>query len=516
MTASGYLHQLLARAVDRHPQALAVQDESRALTFEQLALEVANLARGLNLHPGQRVAVLSRNRAEFLIATLAIHCSGAVVVPINWRLAADEVSFILRDSAAVAILADLAALPQVEAQHQIRRICLENPCPASWEPFGQLLAAQSAQLAPSAPGAGVQFYTSGTTGRPKGVVLTDQNLEAFIHTWVRETDLCGSSDRVFLGSPMMHVGGLVMSLCALATGAGLLLRTNFDARRSLEALAQQPVTHALFVPAMLALMLSEGRANHYAFPQLRRIVYGASPIPAAMLVEALRFFGCGFVQGYGLTETTGALTVLRPADHLSSEGDAIAAARLLSAGQCLDCCELRIVDADGRDVATGQVGEVVARGANVFSGYWNDPSGTQAAFRDGWFHTGDMAKRDAAGYVTIVDRKKDMLILGGENVYPSEVERVLRLHPSVREAAVVGLPHPLWGEEIAAAIVPQPTAQLDRYYDRHLAAHCRSLLANFKCPTRFALLDSLPLNGAGKVDKRALRALLIQRAEPRS
>jgi acyl-CoA synthetase (AMP-forming)/AMP-acid ligase II len=258
---------------------------------------------------------------------------------------------------------------------------------------------------------------------------------------------------------------------------------------------------------MLRWMLGERDVERRTFPALRRIVYGAAPIPPELLTRALRVFDCGFVQGYGLTETTGALTVLRPEDHAPG----VSPERLASAGRPLDCCEVRVVDEHGGDVRSGRagtdgpVGEVVARGANVFAGYWNLPDANAEAFRDGWFHTGDLARIDADGYLTLVDRKKDMLVVGGENVYPREVEDALLAHPDVADAAVIGAPHDVWGEEVLALVVVPPGCAPPRAFDRILIHHCRERLAVFKCPTRVELRDALPRNAAGKLDKKALR-----------
>ena len=261
------------------------------------------------------------------------------------------------------------------------------------------------------------------------------------------------------------------------------------------------MTKALFVPAMLRWLLADSGVADTRFPALRMIAYGAAPIPPALLTQAIGAFDCEFVQGYGLTETAGVLTALRPADHIVTPGGS-SFDRLASAGRAVLCSEVQIFDADDRPLPPGEAGELVAQGDNITPGYWNLPDATADALRGGWFHTGDVAWMDDEGYVTIVDRIKDMIIVGGENVYPRESEVALEAHPDVTEAAVIGIPHDVWGEELLALVVRGEGAAVT---DRELIAQCRAHLAKFKCPTRVEFRDALPRNAAGKLLKMQMR-----------
>jgi acyl-CoA synthetase (AMP-forming)/AMP-acid ligase II len=271
---------------------------------------------------------------------------------------------------------------------------------------------------------------------------------------------------------------------------------------ALEALTAHGITHALLVPAMLQWILAEPGARDATFPHLELIIYGAAPMPPTLLTDALRTFRCSFLQGYGLTETSGVLTVLRPEDHQWPVGDP-APARLASAGRRTHGCDVRVVRADNQPVAPGEVGEVVARGDTLMAGYYGESEATLAAYRGGWFCTGDLATVDAEGFVYIVDRQKDMIIVGGENVYPQEIETVLRQHTGVTDAAVIGIPHPTWGEEVLAFVALRVGANTT---DRDLIQHCRQSLARFKCPTKVEFRGELPRNAAGKLLKSELRA----------
>ncbi|MGQ0552600.1 MAG: class I adenylate-forming enzyme family protein [Planctomycetota bacterium] len=521
------LHELVAAAAEQHRQSPALRDDRRTLSFAALQAEVARAASALALRgvqPGDRVALLLHNRCEVVVAVLAASALRALAVPLNWRLRPRELQAVLADVEPTALVAEPALLAGLAPGPgcRARLLCTDAAgVPASaalrelasdWEPWDLALAAGSAAALPTGlrakPGEDdvvLLMSTSGTTGLPKCAQLSQRNLVRFLESWRRETSLAGAPDFVQIGTPLFHVGGLVMTLCALSAGAGVRLQAEFDPQRALAVLVEERCTHALFVPAMLRWMLLDPSAHTRRFPDLRLIVYGAAPIPVPQLEEALSVFGCDFLQGYGLTESTGALTVLRPADHrLPAQGGS--AARLASAGQPLDCCEVQVVDRAGQPVPVGVSGEVVARGDNLCQGYWRRPQETQAAWAGGWFHTGDLATRDAEGYLTLVDRLKDLIVVGGENVAPREVEEALRSHPRVKDIAVLGIPHGVWGEEVLALVVPDSAlAVAGENEARQLIAHARALLANYKCPTRIEWREALPRGPTGKLDKRALR-----------
>ncbi|HMV70385.1 MAG TPA: AMP-binding protein, partial [Myxococcota bacterium] len=409
-----------------------------------------------------------------------------VMVPLNPALTPAELEWQLGHADARLLLfgADLAATAAALPGDRIRRELTLADLPA---------APLTPRADPDAPM--VQMYTSGTTGTPKGALLTEAHLIALVDAWLREMPL-GPGDRTLQVTPLFHVGALMMVLCNVVAGATLVLPPGFAPRAALRLLADAGVTHTLMVPAMARWMLMEPEAATATFPTLRAFVYGAAPMPAALLRRAREAFRCDLLQGYGLTETAGVLTVLRPADHARPE---LAAA----AGRPLVCCEVAVVDAAGAPLPAGEVGEVVARGANVSGRYAGLPDDT--ALRDGWFHTGDAGYLDAEGYLFLVDRLKDMILVGGENVYSREVEAALEAHPDVAEVAVIGTPHEVFGEAVTALVVPRPGVDADAL-PRALIRHCRARLARFKCPTVVEICASLPRNAAGKLRKAELRA----------
>lgn len=490
------IQHLLERSVQLFADRTAVDDGERRWSFAELSRQTASYAAALGragVKAGDRVALLSRNRAEYVALYFAAAQLGAVLVPLNWRLTPPELSTILEDAgpgllvAEAGLAAGLGGRPHVDLDELLG------------------VEADTAITTTSAPAAepasddavAVQMYTSGTSGRPKGAMLTHRNCHSMTHAWLLDMPL-EAGDRFLQVTPLFHVGGLLMVLSCVASGATLRLLPEFDPVAAIDVLSDEPTTHTLMVPAMLEWLLAEPYLGDKQLAHLRLVIYGAAPIPPATLDRARTRLGCDFLQGYGLTESTGVLLTLTPRDH--RDGDA---ARLASAGRAAPGCLVRVVDEHGGDVEIGEPGEIVARGDNLSPGYWNDTGATADAWTDGWFHTGDLARIDAHGYITVVDRIKDMILVGGENVYPREIELVLLGHPDVRDAAVVGIPHDVWGEEVLALVVLEPgQAQTDR----SLTRHCRAALARYKCPTRFQFVDELPRNAAGKLMKNELRA----------
>lgn len=493
-----------------HPLVVAVEGERERLTFAGLEDLAGRIAGGLaraGARPGDRVLVLSRNRAELVALYFAAARAGCVLVPVNWRLRAPEVRYIVEHCAPSVCVAEEAFRETLaESTGDGCARFLLGPDHAGWRPFAELCSTPAGtDEAGDAVGpdtAVVQMYTSGTTGKPKGALLTHANVLAVTRGWLQDLHLAPRASRFLQVTPLFHVGGMLMVMSTVATGATLVLLPEFEPVAALEALARRGITHTLLVPAMIQWLLLEPSLAERSFPSLELVAYGAAPMPTAVLHRAFDVFGCAFLQGYGLTETGGVLLTLRPEDHRWPAGDA-PPARLSSAGRALSGVEVRVVDAGGVDVAPGLVGEIIARGPNVSPGYHADPAATAAALRAGWFHTGDLATVDAEGFVYVVDRLTDMILVGGENVYPREVEDVLMDHPEVADAAVIGVPHDVFGEEVLALIVPRaPLAGPD---PRAVVRHCRTRLAAFKCPTRVELVPSLPRNAAGKLQRRALR-----------
>ena len=491
------LRALLRDAARRLPDAAAVVDESRALTFaelDRLASRTARELTGLGVGPADRVVIVAKNRAEFVALEFALFELGAVAVPLNWRLRANELSELVADSGARVAFGDAAFRLDAD-RFDGRWFDLDR--------VGEQLggdAAEPSVAPPTDPDAvAVQMYTSGTTGRAKGSMLSHANVDAMQRAWREDMPLPAGASRFLQVTPLFHVGALLMTASCVAAGATLRLLPEFTADRAAAVLAMEGVTHALFVPAMLQWLLQEPSVRAGGAKDLELVVYGAAPMPVPLLRDALEVLGCGFLQGYGLTETAGVLTTLDPPAHRWPATDD-PPRRLASAGRAASCCEVRVVDDAGRELPAEQPGEVVARGANVHVGYWRrDDADVDDA---GWFHTGDVGYFDADGYLYLVDRVKDMVCVAGENVYPREVERRLLEHDAVRDAAVIGVPSDHWGEEVLALVAREDGAEVD---PARLIQHCRATLARFKCPTRVEWIDEVPRNAAGKITKAALR-----------
>lgn len=507
-----HIDHLLRRSAHLFPDVVAVDDGQRRRRFAELADRVVHLAAGLKqggLIAGDRVAIVSRNRVEFVELYFALAWLGAVAVPINWRLRAKEIAYIVADSQARFVFAEEDFHEVIEQRRadcpQLERLISLDAASGSWSGFEGCLAETEVSAPPPDQDLDqvvVQMYTSGTTGLPKGAMLSHGNVYALLGSWLIDMPLRPRLDCFLQVTPLFHVGAFLMVMSTVASGASLRLMAEFLPGPALEILAEERISHALFVPAMVQWLLAEPGVEERSFTDLRLIVYGAAPMPVPTLERAMALFGCGFLQGYGLTETMGVLTTLRPEDHVVPR-DGGEPGRLASAGRAVLCCELRVVDSEGADVAPVEVGEIVARGPHISPGYFEQPEATAEALSGGWFHTGDLATIDAAGYVTLVDRLKDMILVAGENVYSNEVELALREHAAVNDAAVIGIPHEHWGEEVLALIALEPGAQAQ---ERELIQHCRARLARFKCPTKVELRPEIPRNPAGKIPKHELRA----------
>ena len=484
---------------------VALVDGDRRITYSDFDRRTDRLARAfrdLGVQQGDRVAVLMVNCAELLETMFAAAKLGAVFVPINFRLSAPEVSYLLADSGAVIFLwsghlSDLARAA-LTVDGVAVRACLVVAGETSGDEmdFEQVLASgEPRTLDVVVDGADLCClpYTSGTTGRPKGAMLTHDNLMWNVINNLSVGRGLREGDRTVTVAPMFHMGGLgVHTLPLLYVGGTVVLMSAFDPAQTLATMALERVTMQFLVPAMWAALMAVPDFDSYDLSALELAVCGAAPCPMPV-IEYFQGKGVSFQEGYGLTETAPGATLL-DADHVREKSGTI--------GRALFHVQLRIVDDAGRDVATDTVGEVVVRGPNVFAGYWNRPEATAEAFRGGWFHTGDLGRMDADGFVTLVDRKKDMIISGGENVYPIEVEQVLYRHDAIREVAVVGVPHEKWGETPIAVVALHADAQATV---DELIGYARERLAHFKCPTRVEYVSELPRNATGKVLKTTLR-----------
>jgi fatty-acyl-CoA synthase len=501
---------VLAHHADRTPHTAMTIFEGETTTYGEMAGRVAALAAGLRgrgVGPGDVVGLLSYNCPEFLETLFAANYLGAIAMPINWRLAAPEVRYILEHSEARALICDEALLALADEategmEDALVRGCIAPTAPGGWTTLAHLRG-DATGVAPVA--AGVDdvhrlMYTSGTTGRPKGVMLTHANL-----AWKNLAHLVefgfGSADLGLACGPLYHVGALDLTTTSLiAAGATVIIHRVFDAAAVVDELERSRVTTVWLAPAMVNAILALPDIEQRDLSSVRVVINGGEKMPIPLIQRIQRTFpSAWFADAYGLTETVSGDTFL--------DRDSIIT-KLGSVGRPCLHLELDIWDDQGRSVPAGERGEIVMRGPKVFKGYWRDPEATAAAFAGGWFHTGDIGVRDADGYLFIVDRLKDMIVSGGENIAGSEVERVLYEHDAVLEAAVVGRPDERWGEVPVAFVVLRPgatatataTATSDELLDR-----CRSQLAKFKVPKDITFVDELPRNPSGKVLKRELR-----------
>ena len=515
------LTDLLRWRAELHPEAIALVDErGDTATYAELHHRIEQTARrwrGRGVAAGDVVAVLDTNSVAFVVNLVAIGRAGAIPALFNWRLTAPEHAALLDVVTPVAVAAGHDLIDQLPNDLPAVRVALgpPGPTPPGWSsdvgPDGQPSEGPSLQRPPERPlerqpEPGDVFaiaFSSGTTGRAKGIPLRHESLARSI--MVDGADIAGMhlGARHIMAAPMFHLAGLVNSLMGLARGAELHLRETFDPDRALDDIERLGVSYLTTVPAMLQAMVAAAQRRD-ATPDVasvEEITYGASPIAPELVREVTALFPqTGLRQFYGMTEVAGALTALTPADHDPTSR------HHGSAGRVHPGYEVRLVDRHGVDVPDGQPGEILARGPSLFHGYWNDPAATADAFVDGWFATGDIATRDD-GYLTIMDRAKDMIVTGGENVYPAEVEAVLYAHERVVEAAVIGVPDDRFGERVHAVVVVRPGSDDGETLDLGaIQAFCRKRLAGYKLPRSLELVDQLPRNATGKVLKKDLRA----------
>jgi long-chain acyl-CoA synthetase len=488
-----------------HPDKVALVGTSRTLTFSALLERVKRLNAALTaagLQPGDRVAVVSRNRPE-LFEIFGIVTCGFVPVPINWRLAPDELGAVLRDCRPAATIIEpdfhvaLDALEHDEAA-TLHLTFASDDDPGTYDTFVDSCVDDEPAFVARPDDVACIVYTSGTTGAPKGAQLTHRALIDNARVLVRQTDILRFDDTVLAVMPLFHVGGMwYYAFPAFALGCTTIVLPMFDGELVLAAIAAHRITAAHLVPTMLGDVLSRDEVATRA-RTLRMVFYAGSPIPLEILQQALTTLtDCDFVQGYGSTESA-AITFLDAADHRRAFVDETLQGLLSSCGRAFETTEIRVDALEGGD----GLGEILVRSPNIMDGYWGNPEATRTVVVDGWLHTGDVGQFDADGYLHLVDRKSDMIVTGGENVFPYEVETALRHDPDVADAAVFGVPDARWVERVVAAVVPKNPAHASA---ERILRDLRARLAGYKCPKELIFVDLLPRSATGKVLRRELR-----------
>lgn len=494
---------------NRHGRATVFGDRTRSWAeFQERVARLAAGLKSLGVEPGDRVAILALNSDRYLEYFAAVPWAGAVLVPLNIRWSVAENVYSLNDCGARVLLIDDAfvkmAGPIAAEATSLRHLIYvgQSDPPDTMLSYERLIATSTPMPDAARSGedlAGI-FYTGGTTGFPKGVMLPHRGLWASAAALVNDVGI--GRDAVYLhAAPMFHLADGAMTMATLLVGGVHAIIPAFNPEHVLAAAQQYRVTHLLLVPTMIHMTVTHPKLAATDLSSVQRLLYGASPIPEALLIQAMRALPrCRFVQAYGQTELSPVATIL-PYDYHTLDGPR--SGKLASAGRAAICNEIEIVDPNGIEVPRGAVGEVRVRGPNTMLGYWNKPKETAAALRDGWVYTGDAARMDEEGFVYIVDRLKDMIVSGGENVYSAEVENAVAKHASVSQCAVIGVPDDKWGEAVHALVILKPG---QRASAEEIVAHCHTLIAGYKCPRSVAFhADPFPLSGAGKVLKRELR-----------
>ena len=501
---------ILRSQARQRPSSMAIRGEGRSITYGELdarSSQLANALRGLGVGRGDRVAYIDRNATEFWETAFAAAKIGAAITPLNFRLTSGEIATILRDAEPSAVvIADpvRSALEPTWRPHSVATLVVGDlvaPTASNEFAYEDVLRAHE----PRDPGdeatgseLAVLMYSSGTTGPSKGIQITAGNLLFAVANFTNEFRPDESSSNL-VSPPYYHIAASGWSLIAMHAGGCIVQVRDPLPRTLLSLMVEERTTHAALVPAIIRSIVEMPEAWEADVSTLRTVVYGSSPIDRVLLARAVELFDADFTQSYGLTETVGIGTLLRPADHVGGD-----VTRLRSAGRAAADVDVDIVDVEsGQPVPANQVGEIVIRGPQVTPGYWRRPAENAALFLDGgWLRTGDAGRMDDEGYVYIVDRIKDIIVSGGENIPPAEIEAVLVEHPGVSEAAVVGVPSERWGETPMAFVVLRPDAVVGA---EELIEFCRERLAHFKCPTGVQFMESLPRNPSGKVLRRELR-----------
>ena len=496
-----------------YPNRVAVIDGQVQLTFTEFDGRINRLANAIlsfGLKQGDRVAVLYANGYRYLELYFATAKAGMVIIPLNYRLVFSELSVILEESQPELLFFGKDYWDTVQALRrrfpELQLVCIDEEMPGvtDYESLIAGFADEDPMIAIREDDLAVLGYTGGTTGRPKGVMTTHRNV--VINCFQTALALGFTADDRFLSvAPLFHAGGVTGSLRFSLVGGSNVILNSSDPDVILRHIQDFGVTHLLLVPSLLHRILEKADLSRYDLSSLKCIIYGTAPMHLETLKKAMDTFQCGFAQTYGSTETFTTISVLTPKDHAMFKESQTE--KLLSAGQPVCGLEVKIVDNNGREVPRGEIGEIVVRGPNVMKGYWRQPEITAEALRDGWYFTGDIGRLDDQSYLYVVDRKKDMIISGGENIYSKEVEDALLKHPAVSECAVIGVPDEVWGESVKAFVILKPGMSVPEH---ELIEHCKRHLASYKKPRFIEFVEDLPRSGSGKVLKNKLREAVRQ------
>lgn len=505
------LHDTLTFRTQQNPLADFAIFEGTTISYrdaDEQSNQVANALIAAGLKKGDRVAYLSKNSIEYPVIFFGCSKAGVVPVPLNYRLAAPEWAYIINDAQAKMVLtsAEFAEgidsvrgdLGNVDTYVSVTAAPIEG-----YTHYADWIASQPT----TNPNVDIdpdddvyQMYTSGTTGHPKGAVIRHRNVAA--HLYQFDASITRNvGEKTLVVAPLYHAAGGITFMVTIATGGTCYIMEDFHPVETVRVLSEEGISHATLVPAMIqACLVMVPDVAERKYDSLNTMAYGASPISEETLKQAMSVFGCNFYQAYGMTETTAVLTVLPSEAHERAvNGEAHL---LLSAGRAMLGTQLKIVDDDDNEVGPNTIGEICGKGPQIMRGYWNLEEASAKALVGGWMHTGDAGRIDEEGFLYVEDRVKDMIISGGENVYPREVENCLFQHAAIADAAVIGIPSEKWGETIKAIIVLKEGQDVS---EEDLIAHCRGKIAHYKCPTSVDTIDELPRNASGKVLKRELR-----------